>query len=407
MFCLTKILGKYCAKCGAKVPESEEQWIITDYFRKGFPYKDILSFLAHSHGINISLRTLKTRLKEYGLSRRSDSCDDQKLDSVLLSELQGPSQQCGYRSMWSRLKLFHGMFTSRDVVMRKMREMDPEGCKQRKKRRLARRRYINDGPNDVWHLDRYDKLKPFGFPIHGCIDGHSRKIIWLRVVPSNNNPVVIANLYLDAVQSIGGCPKKIRNDCGSENVVLAAMQCFLRRNHDDDLAGEKSHVYGPSHSNQRIEAWWSFYKRNRSAYIINAFKEMVDNDEFNAADKLLLSLIRYCFVELLQKDLNEIVEYWNTHYIRKSRHDTVPGRPDVLYYLPDANYASDQIKTYEERDIEEMKTNLHGNQVDSDDEEESHFEYFEYLKSELQIQMPTNWDEAKQMYTKLRSLATP
>ena len=24
----------------------------------------------------------------------------------------------------------------------------------------------------MWHVDGYDKLKPFGFPIHGCIDGY-------------------------------------------------------------------------------------------------------------------------------------------------------------------------------------------------------------------------------------------
>ena len=26
-------------------------------------------------------------------------------------------------------------------------------------------------PNFVWHLDGYDKLKPYGFAIHACIDG--------------------------------------------------------------------------------------------------------------------------------------------------------------------------------------------------------------------------------------------
>ena len=28
------------------------------------------------------------------------------------------------------------------------------------------------GPNFIWHVDSYDKLKPFGFPINGCIDGY-------------------------------------------------------------------------------------------------------------------------------------------------------------------------------------------------------------------------------------------
>ena len=27
------------------------------------------------------------------------------------------------------------------------------------------------GPDFVWHIDGYDKLKPYGFPIHFCIDG--------------------------------------------------------------------------------------------------------------------------------------------------------------------------------------------------------------------------------------------
>ena len=28
------------------------------------------------------------------------------------------------------------------------------------------------GPNSVWHCDGMDELKPYGFAIHGCIDGY-------------------------------------------------------------------------------------------------------------------------------------------------------------------------------------------------------------------------------------------
>ena len=52
----------------------------------------------------------------------------------------------------------------------------------------------------------YDKLKPYGFPIHGCICGYSRRIIWLELVKSNNNPKIPARLYLDAVEKVKGCP---------------------------------------------------------------------------------------------------------------------------------------------------------------------------------------------------------
>ena len=58
-----------------------------------------------------------------------------------------------------------------------MREVDPRGVEQRKSRYLRCRMYVSPGPNFCWHIDRYDKLKPFGFSIHGCVDGFSRRII--------------------------------------------------------------------------------------------------------------------------------------------------------------------------------------------------------------------------------------
>ena len=47
---------------------------------------------------------------------------------------------------------------------------------------------------------------------------------------SNNDPSVPAKLYLDTVQSLKGCPRIVRSDCGTENVTLAAIQCSLRDN---------------------------------------------------------------------------------------------------------------------------------------------------------------------------------
>ena len=32
--------------------------------------------------------------------------------------------------------------------------------------------FSRKGPNYLWHMDGYDKLKPYGFCIHGAIDGY-------------------------------------------------------------------------------------------------------------------------------------------------------------------------------------------------------------------------------------------
>ena len=71
--------------------------------------------------------------------------------------------------------------------MRMAREVNPEGVRNRQRRKLHRRTYHSLGLNDYWHLDGYDELKPFGFPIHGCVDGYSRKLIWLKLGHFNNN----------------------------------------------------------------------------------------------------------------------------------------------------------------------------------------------------------------------------
>ena len=85
------------------------------------------------------------------------------------------------------------------LVDRETQSLDPEGVTLRSGRKLRRRTYRSEGPSFIWHIDGYDKLKPFGFAIHGAIDGYSRKIIWLKVLPSNNNPKIIGSLYLNYV----------------------------------------------------------------------------------------------------------------------------------------------------------------------------------------------------------------
>ena len=47
-------------------------------------------------------------------------------------------------------------------------------------------------------------FKPFGFCIYGCIDGYSRRIMWLEVGITNSNPAIIRQYFLDCVKQ-GNC----------------------------------------------------------------------------------------------------------------------------------------------------------------------------------------------------------
>ena len=134
-------------------------------------------------------------------------------------------------------------------------KFDPRGVEQRKHGRLHRRMYVSPGANFCWHIDDYDKLKPFGFSIHGCTDGLSRRIIWFEVQRSNKNPRLIARYFLRSVKGAHGCPVRVYTDRGIENGILAAMQCYLRAEGLDEYAAFKAHKYVKSTRNQRIESY--------------------------------------------------------------------------------------------------------------------------------------------------------
>ena len=57
-----------------------------------------------------------------------------------------------------------------------------------------------------------------------------------------------------------GVPRKIVADRGTENIFIAGSQRFLRRGHEDDLAGHSSFLFGKSIANQRIETFWSQFR---------------------------------------------------------------------------------------------------------------------------------------------------
>ena len=163
----------YSTSCGSPLPNINDEinddnvWVepaeagqnvdelIKEYFRQGFTYSKILLFLAKYNGIEISLRTLNINT----------------FDNV---SHKNSMAQAAYHSVWHTLQM-EGIQVPRETFRILVTELDPVGIQERRKRSLRRRTYHTPGPNYVWHVDGYDKLKPYGFPVHGCIDGYSRK----------------------------------------------------------------------------------------------------------------------------------------------------------------------------------------------------------------------------------------
>ena len=89
--------------------------------------------------------------------------------------------------MIQRLLHVHGISTDKETVRELLKILDPEGVELRSRHQLRRREYNTAGPNHLWHIDGYNRLKPFGFYIQGAIDGCSRRVMWVEVGPTNND----------------------------------------------------------------------------------------------------------------------------------------------------------------------------------------------------------------------------
>ena len=242
----------YCSNCGIKQDSSQlsyrhllshevlsEKEAIEGYFYSGFNYKTIVDFLSKYNGLSMSISTLK-RLSFYGFKRNKKDVDLSEVEGTILHELDGPGSISGYRGMWHTLRIKYNLNVPRKEVEHLMRKLDPVGVEERKRHKLKRRKYVSPGPNHCWHVDGYDKIKPFGFAIHGGIDGYSRRIMWLILDRTNNDPSVTANFFVNCVEEVGGCPTLLRTDCGTENGVMAGIQCLFRADGNDEFAGVRS-----------------------------------------------------------------------------------------------------------------------------------------------------------------------
>ena len=213
---------------------------------------------------NCCARTIKRRLVEYGYSApgppvyiettdetgniirtyHPGTCSDLsnltdlELDQLLLDIhtqfpsfgrrlLDGCLLQMGHRVPKQRLKLSYSR-----VVGPSDHHFGP--------RRLYRRVYSVAGPNSLWHHDgqhgksfpsnilySYSKgLVHWKIYIHGFVDGDTRFVVGMRA-HNNNRAQTVGDLFED-ICMVWGYPSRVRGDCGTENVLVAARMEEVR-----------------------------------------------------------------------------------------------------------------------------------------------------------------------------------
>jgi len=264
----------------------------------GLKQREILHILVAQYDFSLSIRQLRRILRRNKLYRRKCTSDIVSVADFVAHHLNLSGQQHGYRFMHLKC-ILAGFSVSMENVGILLKILDPECVELCRRRRLIRCRYYAKGPNYIWNIDSYDKLKLYGIAINGCIDEFSRYMVWLEANFTSSDPKVVGSYFINAVDQLGGCPQLMRADRGKENDIVRQMQTFFGEIQADRNTGETSFLYGRSTANQRIENWWGSLRRQLTEFWVSFFHELKENGFFNGG-QLEKEIVRFTFMDIIQ-----------------------------------------------------------------------------------------------------------
>lgn len=126
----------------------------------------------------------------------------------------------GYRIIIGQLRSM-GIVAPRDKVRELVAAGHASSGKMRFLRACVKRVYRVPWVNGLWHMDGHHKLIAYKMVIHGCIDGHSRFIVYLKAL-DNNRAESVLKLFQEGVGRCG-LPSRVRGDYGGENLRVKDM----------------------------------------------------------------------------------------------------------------------------------------------------------------------------------------
>jgi hypothetical protein len=260
--------------------------------------------------LGVSRWTISRRVAANGLQDMSgfNQLSDVELDKLVKDFISNHGTATGQGYVAGYIKSL-GLRVQRRRIRESMARVDPQNTALRWGIVVSRRTYQVPWPNSLWHLDGHHSLIRWKLVIHGCIDGFSRRIMFLRC--SNNNLAeTVLELFLDAVNRDDELwPSRIRVDKGVENVLVCDAMVQARGE------GRGSFIAGPSTHNQRIERLWRDVFRCVCHIYYYTFYAMESTGILNPDDPIHLFTLHLIFVPRINKSLDEFLQAFNNHRV--------------------------------------------------------------------------------------------
>ena len=259
---------------------------------------------------------------------RANPDDGAVIDALRQLRSNGWCADLGCTFAAARLRLVFSLVVGGRQLRRCLAALDPQEARRRHHETASTRyRYNVAGPRSLYHCDAHEKLaKIWGFWFHLCIDGYSRFILYLTVLP-NKLAAAVGELFVEACDVHAPWASRVRWDRGKENV--RAMEAQYMYWWDDSLSDHDnlkrgSVLSGRSVQNCRAEYIWRYVKKQVTNFFRKTFMRLaMEYKLLDAGNVEHLFCLHAVYLPLIQRALDDFREMWNHHRIRGGR--TIQG----------------------------------------------------------------------------------